>query len=45
MTNYDIIRRALIAVAIAGPIVTTAAAMFEAKVTAYNLAVIQETMK
>ena len=45
MTNYGPIRRILIAVAIAGPIATTAAAMFEAKVTAYNLAAIQGEMK
>ena len=45
MTNYGTIRRILIAVAIAGPIATTAAAFVEAKFTAYNLAVIQETMK
>ena len=45
MTNYGPIRRIFIAVAIAGPIATTAAAMFEAKVTAYNLAIIQEQMK
>ena len=42
MTHYGIIRRILIAVAIAGPIAATAAAMIEAKVTAYNLAAIQE---
>lgn len=45
MSNYDHIRRILIAVAILVPIATTAAAFVEASFTAYNLAVIQGEMK
>lgn len=37
--------RTIIAVAIAVPIALTAAVMFETKITAYNLAVLQETMQ